>query len=152
MISDQELLEAVAGAVGRGSTIAIPVSGRSMGAEFAKARNIFIQPFNPSAVRLGSVIVFARNGRWIVHRVMWKSGQGKNAFYITKGDNAGQMDHPYVPTSDVQGLVTGVEMPEGVTFNLASTRRRWVGLMIVARGWLSMGISRCCRSRPSSRG
>jgi len=147
IISDQEILEALASAVRMRGRVSIPASGRSMGPEFSTLRDIVVEPFSPSAIRPGSIVVFQREGRWIVHRVMWKFGKAAGPFCITKGDNVGQLDHPYVQASEIQGLVVGLQTNDGVAINLTSPYRRLASVMRVARGWVSLGLARVLASR-----
>ena len=113
-----------------------------MGPEFATLRDIVVEPFNPSAIRWGSIVVFQREGRWIVHRVMWKFGKAAGPFCITKGDQVGQLDQPYVQASEIQGLVVGLHTNDGVAIDLTSLRQRLAGVIRVARGWVSLGLAR----------
>lgn len=147
MISNQEILETLSGAVESRRGIALPASGRSMGPEFATARDIVVEPFIPSAVRVGSIIVFQRNERWIVHRVMWKLRAETGAFCITKGDSARQLDQPYVKASEIKGLVVGLNTNNHIAVDLTSRLRRLGGLAMVLRGWLIVGLFRLLRSR-----
>ena len=150
MISDHDILEAVSSAVGSGRGVAIPVSGRSMGPNFASVRDIVVEPFDPSAIRLGNIIAFQRGGRWVVHRVMWKLRRAAGAFCITKGDNLCKLDRPYVRASEIKGIVAGLDTNGGVV-NLKCTARRLAGWYTVMRGWLTVGRSFLRASRHSTR-
>lgn len=151
MISDQELLEVLAGALRNGRGVAVPVSGSSMGPDFASVRDIVVEPFAPSAIRLGSIIAFQRNGRWIVHRVMWKFRRTADPFCITKGDRLRALDRPFVKASEIKGIVVGLVTNDGDTISLTSTPRRLAGRCLVMRGWLTVGLWSLLAFRPLSR-
>ena len=136
-----DLLDALSGAVALGRKVCIPASGGSMGAVFASARGIVVVPYNPAAVGVGSVIVFQRDGRWIVHRVMGVHGRGETAGYVTKGDVLAWLDRPRVDTTAVKGVVVGLNMANGTTVDLTSARWRWQGRARVARGWITVAVT-----------
>lgn len=148
-ITDQEVLEALSDAVRIGNGVRIPVSGRSMGPGFASVSDIVVEPFNPATVSLGSIIVFLRGGRWIVHRVIWKFGRRADAFCITKGDNLVQIDRPYVKASEIQGTVVGLGTRQGAAIDLTSGIRRWTAALAAMRGWLAVGLSGRRKPRPA---
>ena len=61
-----------------------------------------------AGVRRGDVVVFRLNGLLIAHRVLHiKDGAGDKMF-VTKGDNAGQVD-PHVSPREIVGQVLAIE-------------------------------------------
>lgn len=146
-ITDQDLLDTLSDAVRAGKSVRIPVSGRSMGTGFSLVTHIAVEPFAPAAVRIGDVIVFQRDGRWIVHRVLWKFGPGADAFCITKGDGLGEVDRPYVKASDIRGTVGGLITRKGASIDLASVPRRVAGVLAAMRGWLAVALFALCKRR-----
>ena len=146
-----DLLDALSGAVALGRKVCIPASGGSMGAAFASARGIVVVPYDSAAVGVGSVIVFQRDGRWIVHRVMGVYGRGEAAGYVTKGDVLTWLDRPRVNAAEVKGVVVGLNMANGTTVDLTSTRWRWRGRARVVRGWLTVALARRRRAPSPAR-
>ena len=136
-----DVLDTLSGALSRVGTVCIPVSGRSMGMSFAAVREIVVVPFDPAAVRFGSVIVFQRDGRWIVHRVLYILDRNGARGYVTKGDGLAAPDRPRVEAAAIRGIVVGLRLENGTTVDLASRAARWRGQARAARGWIAVAVT-----------
>lgn len=137
MITNHDILELLSDAVQTGTGVRIPVAGRSMGPTFAEVTEIVVKPAIPAQLRVGHIVVVQRNGLWVVHRIMWRCG-GR---FITKGDGLGQLDRPWVVGEAIKGVVVGLGMKEGSTYDLCTFRARVKGLISVLRGWGSLWLT-----------
>jgi signal peptidase I len=114
--------------------IILRVSGGSMGPWLVPGDILVVRQVDPGKLACGNVIVFARGGRLIVHRILGKlatDARGERA-WKTKGDSADQSDAP-VCESELVGRVTSIERSGG-SLSL-QTRRQ------IAFGWLLAQVS-----------
>jgi signal peptidase I len=82
----------------------LPVKGLSMLPAMWPGDLLEIQRHDPAEIGRGDVVVFRRDGRLVVHRVV---RNGSNCL-VTRGDHLTQQDAP-VPLAEVLGRVTAIE-------------------------------------------
>ncbi len=137
MVTNDDILELLSEAVQSGKEVHVPVSGRSMGPAFNSVSGIIVRSVVPEKLRLGDIVVVQRDGRWVVHRIMWRL-RGR---FITKGDGLGYLDRPRVTLAEVQGRVVGLVLNDGTTIPLDTFKARCGGVIKVLRGWLNLWLT-----------
>lgn len=85
----------------------LAVSGRSMKPFLNKGMKVVVK-HNRDLVKTGDIIVYLRNNRLILHRVLRIIKQGDNICFLTKGDSAMSFDNPLVDRSEVVGIVISI--------------------------------------------
>ena len=130
-ISNGEFLDALEQAIRQGKPITVPVSGVSMGARFAAVDAIVVAPAPLSALRAGMIVVYRRENKWVVHRVVRVLRNASDRLCITKGDGINRLDHPPVSRQEYIGVVTAVQC--GLRTRVFTFRDRVHGLWRV--GW-----------------
>jgi signal peptidase I len=96
-----ELAAEVADSFGR---VRLRVAGTSMAPAIRPGDLLSVEPADPAELSPGEIVVFAREGRLIAHRLV---GIG-NGFLLTRGDRARRNDSP-VSGAELVGRVTGIE-------------------------------------------
>jgi hypothetical protein len=134
VIPNDDILELLTDVVKSGPGVHIPVSGRSMGPYYESVSGIIVRAVEPGKLRIGDIVVAQRDGRWVVHRVMWKV----HGRFITKGDGLGQLDRPRLNQAEVRGRVAGLVLNDGTTIQLDTFKARCRGVVKVLRGWLNL--------------
>jgi hypothetical protein len=89
-----------------GERTLISITGRSM-LPLLRAGDKVLVAHGYSGVRRGDVIVFRRDGRLIAHRVLRTLENDSGRVFVTKGDNARDLDAP-LGTSEIVGRVLAV--------------------------------------------
>jgi signal peptidase I len=84
------------------------VSGISMMPALRPGDLVSIERVTPREILRGEIIVFAREGRLITHRVITKQGVGADIVLITRGDHTHANDAPVSP-HEFLGRVTSVD-------------------------------------------
>lgn len=140
MITNDDILGLLSEAVQSGTGIRVAVSGRSMGPLYAAVSDVQVIPCDRDSIAPGRLVVFQRDARWAVHRVMrrWRGREG--AVYLTKGDGLALPDHPVVQSSEIKGVVASLGMRDGSRVDLMSPRARLQALWIVIRYWIGRVI------------
>ena len=117
--------------------ITLPAAGLSMQYSLGRAEALVIRPAATTPIRRGSIIVFKRHGRWIAHRVVWKTINNAGlAEYLTKGDSTWAFDRPVVSSEEVVGVVTAMRTNGRIVPFRGGTVMAMVGLAIaVAAGF-----------------
>lgn len=133
MIANDEILALLADVVHSGSGVRISVSGRSMGPAFASVVEIQVVSCDSSSIKPGQLVVFQRDGHWIVHRVMGSLRGADGPAYLTKGDGLAQLDHPAVQLSEIKGVVTCLGFQDGSSMDLLTFPLRLHSWWIVIR-------------------
>lgn len=134
MMENDDILEAMAGAVRRGAEgVWLAVGGNSMGPGFAGVCEIRVVAGQAQGIPVGALIVFQRDGKWVVHRAMrrWRTSDGW--LYRAKGDGLARPDTPDVRAEEVRGVVAGLRWRDGTVSDLGSSRARLRARWIVAR-------------------
>lgn len=89
--------------------VRLPAIGTSMAPTIHPGDLLRVQRFNLGQISTGDIVVYARQGRLIVHRViMARTGSSYEPYLITRGDRL-LRDDPRVLSSELLGLVTAVE-------------------------------------------
>ena len=114
--------------------IILRVTGGSMGPWLVPGDILVVRRTEPRKLICGNVIVFLRDDRFIVHRLIGKLGRGAHGElrWETKGDSAHQCDPPLLE-NEVLGRVSSIERA-GYSRSLESWGQ-------VALGWLLAQIS-----------
>jgi hypothetical protein len=63
-----------------------------------------IQRQEVHAIHPGTIVLFARDGRLIAHRVVSRTNDPDNSFFVTRGDSLSSPDSP-IPSSEVLGRI-----------------------------------------------
>jgi hypothetical protein len=82
------------------------------------------------------LVVFQRDGCWVVHRVMRRSQGPDGVVYLTKGDGLNRPDRPAVKSSEIKGVVSSLGLKDGSRVDLLSFLSRLQSLWIVIRYWI----------------
>lgn len=99
---------------------------------------VLVRPADPSAVRVGDVVLFAAGpGRVLVHRVIRRSAGLGGARFTIQGDQVSRPDG-VIPAAQIYGKVTGIERG-GVKINLDQPALRLLGWFIVLRSRWNLG-------------
>ena len=140
MITNDDVLALLADVVHSGSGVRIPVSGRSMGPAYALVSDIQVVPCEPSSITPGRLVVFQRNGKWVVHRVMRRMRGSDGEVCFTKGDGVAQLDRPCVQASEIKGVVSVLRFKDGSSLDLLAFPSRLRAWWIVTRFWMGRFI------------
>jgi len=100
-----DLAAEVAGTFG---SVCLRVSGTSMAPAIRPGDLVSAKPASVMDVSPGDIVVFAREGRLIVHRVTVKTTSGAEPFLVTRGDRTRRNDAP-VSSAELIGRVTLIE-------------------------------------------
>ena len=111
-----DLAAEIVGVFGRAR---LRVSGTSMAPTLCPDELVFVEKTGMAEILPGEIVVFARNGRLIVHRVVTKIQNGGESYLVTRGDRARKSDPP-VSRSEFVGRVTHIE--RGDSQGLAAPR------------------------------
>ena len=95
------------GVLASGAPLAFRVRGNSMLPALASGDSIFVRHAEPSDAAPGDVVVFARSGHFVAHRVVRRSTEAQGSVLVTRGD-ACVDDDPPVAQDELLGVVTGV--------------------------------------------
>jgi signal peptidase I len=94
--------------VGTFGAVYLRVSGTSMAPSIRPGDLVSVQPASVTEVSPGEIVVFAREGRLIVHRVTFSTSSNGEPHLVTRGDRARRNDAP-VSGSELIGRVTRIE-------------------------------------------
>lgn len=83
----------------------LPVQGESMGKGFAAGSRVRIQRAGDGRPCAGDIVIYARNGRLVAHRVLARMGDR----YVTKGDARWAWDRPLVRREEIVGVAVAME-------------------------------------------
>jgi signal peptidase I len=126
----RSILEAALGVWGQaGGQHLIPISGRSMLPAIHDGDHALVS-HGCAGVRPGDVIVFRHKGTLIAHRVLRIEGGDDGPTFVTKGDNAPQLDPP-LRADEIVGRVLAIERG-GRHTSLDTTTWRILGRLIAA--------------------
>jgi signal peptidase I len=99
------LVEEVVRSFGR---VRLRVLGSSMAPSVLPGDLISIQRAELHEISLGEIVLFSRNGRLFVHRVVSRDAASEMPCLITRGDRLGHNDPP-VTAAEFLGRVTAIE-------------------------------------------
>lgn len=116
--------ELVAEVVGVFGSVRLRVSGTSMAPTLVPGELVGVEKTRMMEILPGEIVVFARDGRLIVHRVVTKIQSRGESYLVTRGDRVKRSDSP-VSGYEFVGRVTHVERYRSGAFvssrlNLAS--------------------------------
>jgi hypothetical protein len=82
-------------------------------------------------IQAGDVVLFAREGRFFIHRVLRKLKIGAEARLVTRGDAMPEADAP-VAAEELLGKIVGMQGRRDRDFQVpaCSRCRRWIGLAL----------------------
>jgi signal peptidase I len=89
-------------------TAVLRVAGGSMGPWIRPGDFVVIRRKRLDELNAGSIVVFAREGRLVIHRILRRGTQGGERVLFTKGDAARRPDEP-VRIEELLGEVVSVE-------------------------------------------
>jgi len=92
--------------------VRLRVFGTSMVPGILPGDIISVQHAGPSEICPGEIVVYARDGRLVIHRVVESGGGGSESFLVTRGDRLFRNDAA-VSSSELLGRVTSVQTPDG---------------------------------------
>jgi signal peptidase I len=93
-------------------TVRLRVFGTSMVPSVLPGDLISVQRADLSEISPGEIVLYLRNERLFVHRVVARSGDQDNPRLITRGDRL-TYDDPVVSSSEFLGRVTSIQTPDG---------------------------------------
>lgn len=144
MITNDDILDLLSDAVQSRSGVRLAVSGRSMGPAYDQVSEIQVIPCESASINPGRLVVFQRDGRWVVHRVMRRWRRVDGVVYLTKGDGLARPDQPVVQSSEIKGVVSSLGLKDGSGVDLLSFRSRLQSVWRVIRFWLGRYIKEPC--------
>ena len=92
--------------------VRLRVFGTSMVPGILPGDIISVQHAGPSEICPGEIVVYARDGRLIIHRVVESGGSDSESLLVTRGDRLFRNDAA-VSSSELLGRVTSVQTPDG---------------------------------------
>jgi len=100
-----DLAAEVAGAFGR---VRLRVSGTSMVPAIRPGDLISVERAGVGEISPGEIVVFAREGRLIAHRVVARTGSPDEGYLVTRGDRTRRND-ALVSSAELVGRITRIE-------------------------------------------
>ena len=88
--------------------VRLRVFGMSMAPSILPGDLISVQRTNVSEISLGEIVLYARDGRLYVHRVVGCKGSAENSLLITRGDWLRHNDPP-ISSGELLGKVISIE-------------------------------------------
>jgi signal peptidase len=98
----------VSEAVRKFGRIRLRVSGASMLPAMRPGDLLTVESASLNEISPGEIVVFARSGRLVCHRVTAIAGNAREPLLATRGDRA-RRDDPLVSSSELLGRVTQIE-------------------------------------------
>lgn len=131
-------LTAGAAAGGPGAAVRLPMLTGSMHPALPRGCTLLIAPLGPgaaadrdAAVKPGAVVVFARDGRLVAHRVLRRARRDGLPWVLEMGD--ANPAGAWRPLDEAVGVVLGAETPGGVPLPEPGSRARARRLLL--RHW-----------------
>lgn len=84
----------------------LPARGFSMGARYRMAGALSLR--RADRIRIGTVLVYRRDGLWVAHRVIWVFPSHDARLCLTKGDAVMAPDFPAVMKGEEIAVVAGI--------------------------------------------
>ncbi len=137
--SDPAHVEHVTETVRVRGAVLLRVAGGSMRPWIRPGDVLFIRRTDPRRLSPGEVVLFARDGKLVVHRVIRKSASDCHSLLLTKGDAVADLDEP-VSGGELLGRVTcifrgrrqiNLETPQEIVLGRLLSR-----LSVFSRFWL----------------
>ena len=83
-----------------------------MGARYRTAEALSLRPADRT--RIGTVLVYRRDGLWVAHRVIWVFPAHDARLCLTKGDAVMACDRPAVMKGEEVAIVAAIRTGKGV--------------------------------------
>ena len=103
----QAALDAARQVLTAGRSVTLSAGGLSMGTGWGDVEAVTIAPV-PKRITRGMVVVFARDGLWVAHRVIGFVRIAGIHHLLTKGDGVRRVDQPPVRTDEPMGIVASI--------------------------------------------
>lgn len=127
---------ALTGQAAAAGPLRLPMLSGSMSPALPVGCVLEIAPADASPVTPGEVVVLARDGRLVAHRVLLRAGRGRGGWVLEMGD--ANRRACWRPVTDVVGRVRAARTADGAPLPDPRSRRRALkGLLRHLRGWLS---------------
>ena len=138
-LSQNERIEVGEQLLKSGTKVRLRLSGNSMFPTIRANDTGIVAPISDIDLKIGRVVVFASNGRWIAHRLVSIRQDAERKVFIAQGDSVPKADKP-ICEEDIVGIIETVER-KGITLHLSTPkaiRRAW--LMVKFRPILQTAI------------
>ncbi len=119
----------------------IRMSGASM-RPFIEPGDELLVEARPEHLRLGDVVLYRHEGRFVAHRVVAWRGSGQEPLLVLKGDRACGFDPP-VSRQRICGRVVKKTGPKGTTDLASGIRRICNRFLALASGASGVGYELC---------
>jgi signal peptidase I len=86
--------------------------------------------------RVGNVVLFTRDGRFFIHRVLQKVEFGSERYLVARGDAMPDVDAPVMPEQVLGQVIAVHRKHRDVALPACSTIPRFAGLLLSASGRL----------------
>lgn len=83
----------------------LSIGSNSMGGTFNSGDAVIFERYDDQKIEIGNIIIYEKNNRGVVHRVIEIGVFNGNYVYVTKGDKNELADSGYVYQDDVEGIV-----------------------------------------------
>ncbi len=83
----------------------LSIGSNSMGGTFNFGDAVIFEKYDDQKIEIGNIIIYEKNNRSVVHRVIEIGVFNGNYVYVTKGDKNELADSGYVYQDDVEGIV-----------------------------------------------
>lgn len=83
----------------------LSIGSNSMGGTFNSGDAVIFEKYDDQKIEIGNIIIYEKNNRSVVHRVIEIGVFNGNYVYVTKGDKNELADSGYVYQDDVEGIV-----------------------------------------------
>lgn len=83
----------------------LSIGSNSMGGTFNSGDAVIFERYDDQKIEIGNIIIYEKNNRSVVHRVIEIGVFNGNYVYVTKGDKNELADSGYVYQDDVEGIV-----------------------------------------------
>jgi hypothetical protein len=131
------------------------VSGKSMKPLLSPGMNVVVD-HNRDSVKKGDIILYLRNNRLILHRIVQVIVQEDGNLFLTKGDSSMSFDKPLVNQDEIIGVVNSI-LKDKRTIDLKKWQWRCISRVITAcssftgtlAGYISIFLNMCFKYRNS---
>jgi signal peptidase I len=132
-------------------SLRLAASGYSMLPTLWPGDLLTIQALSFDQVQAGDVVLFAREGRFFIHRVLRKLEMGGHGRLVTRGDAMPDADAP-VSEEELLGKVVSAQGHRDFQECVCSRPRRWTGLTLAYSTRLRSVVLRWHTWRSTGRG
>jgi len=138
----------------RRSRVWLRVQGSSMLPWVRPGDVAILRKVSPDEIACGDIVLFARDGRFIVHRVVERCVRNGRSLLVTKGDGNPHPDNALIP-SEILGRVERIYRGDR-RIDFHSREKRALGMLIAhvsrnSRFWLALVQAHSIAIRPARR-